>query len=104
MCRQTLKDMTLLLPLTCSANAMDIIFNIIRHIKVNHYTDILHIESSCCHVSSNKHGESSFLELCQGRVTLIEEVEKVEEVEMEVVDEGVEGSECISLSQQLYHS
>ena len=95
------RQLTLLLPLslTCSANAMDVIFNIIRHIKVNNYTDILHIESSCRHVSSNKHGESSFLELCQGRVTLIEEVEEVEEVEMEVVDEGVRGSECISVRQ-----
>ena len=74
---------------------MDIILNIIRHIKVNHYTDILHIESSCCHVSSDKHGESSFLELGQGRVTLKEVVKEVEDAGMDAVDEGVRGSECI---------
>ena len=56
--------------LTCSPNAMNIVLDARRHIEVDHCSDILHIQSTRCHVSSNKDREPSIPELSQSRIPL----------------------------------
>jgi hypothetical protein len=39
----------------CTANAVNVIFRLLRQIKIDHVADIRHVESACSHIGSNQH-------------------------------------------------
>ena len=67
-------DSQTILPLTCSADTVDVVLDVVRHVEVDHDPDVLHIQSSGCYVSSHQHGEPTLLELLQGGIPLCDAV------------------------------
>lgn len=57
--------------LTSSANAMDVVFDVVWHIEVYNKSDVFDVEASGCHVSSHQHGKAALLKFCEGGISFL---------------------------------